>query len=380
MDDLVKIDAALCSIVRGEPDIAVQWPDHTPEDLIWARIGFHGIVGILDQNSDQFADWPADLRERIRQESRLIGLWEETHKQCVTAMLQAVASSNVETILMKGTALAYTHYTDPALRRRGDTDLLVRKQDLKSIRATLANLGWSRREQAHGLIYQETWLFDTGARFVHELDLHWQPIDSPLLQSVLRIEEFFANPRSVARLSDAAFTCSPIHTLVQLALNQAWHRTRGLAVDGAKVVGGWRLIWACDYDLLLRDFDEAEWSQLVQISQDRNITPIIGQSIDSAARSLSTPIPTWVRDELKKQPIDKTVTHYLSHPDLIAEFEINFRAAKTIREKLRLFWVNAFPLRGHLVMKYPSMKNWPTIALHGRRIFETIKRTGRQHR
>ncbi len=43
----------------------------------------------------------------------------------LVAVLAALAEAGVETLLLKGTPLAYTHYPEPALRTRCDTDVLI---------------------------------------------------------------------------------------------------------------------------------------------------------------------------------------------------------------------------------------------------------------
>lgn len=380
MSDHSAIDTMLATAMRGDVS---EWSilssfkpagDGTPIEAVRERIAFHGITVALHHNLQQLTNWPEELLAWLSDEARIAGLWEETHRDCIASLIEALSQYNVRTVVMKGTALAYSLYHDATLRRRGDTDLLVQPSDLTRTRETLQSSGWSRRESPNGLIYQETWLFDTGAGFVHELDLHWQPNDSPALQTVLRNGDFFVQARSLPRLSQSAKMPSPVLTLIQIAINQAWHQTRGLSVEGAKVPGGERLIWARDFDLLARGFSKEEWSALVEISTTRNIGPVLMDALSAAHAAFATPIPGEVMERLSEPPRDTAILEYLAEPDLIREFKVNLRSIPSLRGKVHLILANAWSTRAHLVQKYPDHSHWPTIALQAQRIGQSVVR------
>src|SRR5688500_9349703 len=54
------------------------------------------------------------------------------------AFLEALARHGVQSLLMKGTALAYDLYSAPELRPRGDTDLLIAREGIAVVRETLS--------------------------------------------------------------------------------------------------------------------------------------------------------------------------------------------------------------------------------------------------
>ncbi|MEL7444660.1 MAG: nucleotidyltransferase family protein [Pseudomonadota bacterium] len=360
----------------GQP--APAWPEHWKSgadiDFIRSQIAFHGIQVLLAIRKNQLADWPSDIASEIADEARLMGLWEETHKAILVKLLETLATANTKSVLMKGTALAYSHYPDPAMRRRGDTDLLVREKDLEQARASLRACGFERRQDPHGLYFQETWLYDTGAEFVHSVDLHWEPTDRPVLQKVLRIDEYLESTVPLPRLSPHAFAPNPVLTLIQIAFNQEWHRTRGLFVDDERVLGGWRLIWSADYDLLARGFVDEDWDLLVTISNSRNAGPLVHDALARAAKDLSTPVPDTVMSDLQREPDDRTIIDYLSRPDQIGEFEADLQASSGFVAKSKLLFSNLFPSRDHLISKYPERSDWPTVALQFRRLTEIGRR------
>jgi hypothetical protein len=98
-------------------------------------------------------------------------------------MFEAFESINVESLLLKGPALAETLYVG-AGKHRGycDVDLLVAMEDLPRARSTLAELGYMNRsdlfgiDDVAGVLHAETWE-RPGARLSCErlmIDLHWR--------------------------------------------------------------------------------------------------------------------------------------------------------------------------------------------------------------
>src|SRR5512143_3479017 len=66
----------------------------------------------------------------------------------VPRIFEAARAGGVQMLLLKGTALAYTHYPRPHLRPRNDVDLLVRPADLARVGAVLVSAGFERAPEA----------------------------------------------------------------------------------------------------------------------------------------------------------------------------------------------------------------------------------------
>ncbi|GAH12931.1 unnamed protein product, partial [marine sediment metagenome] len=54
----------------------------------------------------------------------------------------ALAEIGVQPVLIKGTALAYALYSDPVLRERGDTDMLIPSTERNRVHDVLTTLGF----------------------------------------------------------------------------------------------------------------------------------------------------------------------------------------------------------------------------------------------
>jgi hypothetical protein len=97
----------------------------------------------------------ADALQSLPQEAR--ALLQGAHYQAVAAntiqrrelanVLEALEAADVEVVLLKGTALAYTVYADPVSRLKGDIDAWIQADRLPAAIAALDRLGYASREK-----------------------------------------------------------------------------------------------------------------------------------------------------------------------------------------------------------------------------------------
>lgn len=367
------------AVLAGEP--APRWPqgwdDGALHDVVAARIGFHGIAVLLGEAPDALSGWPDPVADAVREEMRLAALWEATHRAQVVDLIAQLVNAGIKTMVMKGTAVAYLHYDDPAARRRGDTDLLVRAGDLAQVRAVLQTAGCYRRDDPHGLNFQETWLIDCGAGIVHSIDLHWEPADRPLLQRLLRADRFWQARVAVPRLSPHVGAPDPVLMLVHGAVNQAWHTARGFNVDGDTVVGGKRLIWGVDYLRITAGFGPQQWHDLALFCERHDAAAIVSSALEGAQRDLGLAVPDDVQDRLARAAIGSPTLAYINQPGVIREFRRDFAAAPSLSVRWQLLLAIAFAPRSHLVRKYPRQSHWPTLLLQLLRYADALRRGGR---
>lgn len=358
------IDQYLARTLRGGGN---EWPFAAEIEAVWGRIQFHGVAGLLAGQMSSLADWPDDLQHRVKQEAQLQAFWEESHRSVLANLVEGLAQQGVRSLVMKGTALAYSIYDDPSVRRRGDSDLLIRQSQIEVARGQLQARGFIPRTKLHGLFFQETWLHDTGIGFVHAVDLHWQVNDSPAFQRALPVEEFFASARALPRFSPSAAMPGPAHTFLQGAINQASHSARGYYVEGDRVAEAGRLIWACDNHLLSRAFVQTDWEELVQISLARGLAPLCLEALELAQSGFATPMPATVMESLRAAPGNSGLANQLRQTNRYRTFSADLAAIETLRAKWSFIVGHALPVPVHLRKKYPGQAHWPLGILHLRR-------------
>lgn len=381
MTDVSKADAFLAQTLRalrnGESVLAPQ----VCSQSLWRRIEFHGIAHALHAEARKLNAWPNPLLTRIAEEARMMGLWEETHRPLLAALMRSLLHASIEATLMKGSVLAYTIYDEPAARRRSDSDILVRPRDLSRARSILIDHGWYRSADPHGLYFQEGWQHDVGGVFKHTLDLHWETSDRPILQRIMRLDDFLTYKQPLSRMGEAVFGTSLIHTLCHCAINQKWHVTHGYWAEEGKVTGARRLIWSLDFDLLARQFSDEDWQRLSQWAMQAGIGPVIAEALRGARHDIGTPLPEALIVELETVPLSAAVSRCLAAGDGMSEFWHDFKTASSWRDRCLMLAARSLPPREHLLAKYPDRSDWPTVLLRGQMMVETaarlLKRTGK---
>jgi hypothetical protein len=357
---------------------AQAWPDaiSSPDDceVLASRASFHGIAVLLGHAPTVLANWPAAVADEVRREMRLAGLWEELHRSKIAGIIASLAQNGIDTILLKGTALAYLYYEEPATRRRGDTDLLIRPADLTRARSILAEAGCFRREDPHGLHSQETWLVDCGAGMEHSIDLHWEPSDRPVLQKILAADRLWQGRVQVARLSPHAGAPDPLMMLVHGAINQAWHLARGYSVEDERITGGRRLIWAVDYRKLTAGFDDNHWQALAAFCEQHDAAAIVHAALHGAQQDIGLAVPNEVMARLRAAAPASEAYAYIAEPGVVRDFWRDLRAVESVGSRLELMQAMAFAPRSHLLRKYPHCAHWPTGLLQLRRYSEALFR------
>lgn len=376
MADEQAIDDGLAALLRGDiarADALMAGPAGLPGDIV-QRADYHGIAHLLAIDTRNQPAWPQGLADQFRESAMAREFWEASHMRLVQPALAALAGAGVTPVVMKGTALAYSLYANPASRTRGDTDLLVSPQDLARTRLVLADLGFSRGEDAHGTLFQETWRAHAGKDLTHAIDLHWQVNDSPVLQQALPLEPALANAQPLPRLGEGVRSLGHADSLLQLAFNAKWHSDFGFFLGGERVTGTPRLIWAHDVHLLLGEMDRAELDRLASHAVETGAAAALLEAIEHAVGAFGTPVDAGAMDKLRRAPANTAIMRYLQSSDPVGRRKADLRATRGLRAKARFVANMLLPSPRHLYRRFPRAQGWPLPALYLRYAFASAGR------
>lgn len=370
VEKIAAFDDVLADALRDER-VARHLGDPTLADCeeYARRIRFHGIAGLLAARPTVMEAWPEKLREAVAAIVTRQAIWEETHREAIVPLIERLAQTGLESVLLKGTALAYSLYADPVMRPRGDTDLLVRRHELESVRQVFRSEGFERVGGAGDFTGQEIWQAPASFGVVHVVDLHWETHPVPAMRYIIDAEACLRDPASLPSLSPAAKAPHPVLLLVGGVINQATHARTGFDYEGARVSGAARLGWAYDNHLLLSALTEADCTLLIELCREKRIATSMLGALDFARQALGTVIPPMLDEVLQTQKGRPDITGLYfdqrkSHQMLLLDLQAT-RDWSTLRGVVHQ---HILPQRERLRQLHPEYPDWPLPLLHVRRL------------
>lgn len=329
------------------------------------RVRYHGLALLVWDHREALEGWPMDLLDMIHDEARMQALWEDTHARVIASLIECLDQHEIPAALNKGTALAYSVFSDPAMRQRGDTDLLVREENRTEIRQILQEQGFAILQKSET---QEDWEFDTGLGFRHVVDVHWRANSSPGMRDIFSIDEALRSAVPLPRLSEKAKAVEPVLLFLSDVLNQAMHAKIGVILDGVWVNSGRRLIWTYGTHLQASAFSDEDWARMVRKAKELGLQRLSAEALERSFQSFGTDVPDEVIERLRQNGSAGEADRYLADMSTVERAIIEWRSASGIRQKFSRLAGHAAPPGVYMRKKYPEMARYPIVLLHLRRL------------
>lgn len=267
----------LCAILReGE----FQWPDLDQGGAlrlydVAREQGIHLLVAERVWQRGVLNDAPPALRNRLVAALRNQLAVEEIARRELHTVLAALGDAGIAPLLFKGTALAFTHYKDPALRPRFDTDVLIDTSAIESAGATLGRLGYRRPPFTSGdlVMYQAPYSRTDPRGVRHTIDVHWRVSNPQVFAHVLTIEELRTRATTIPALGIAAQAVGSAHALALACIHRVAHH-------GDED----RLIWIYDIHLIAERLAAAEREEFISLAQAKQLTAVCADGLALAER------------------------------------------------------------------------------------------------
>jgi hypothetical protein len=353
----------ICALLRRE---AADWHGGTDPTAVTRFLeagSYHGVLPLLHAEFNRRRDrgaWPEGIVAACRERARAHAIFELARRSEVERVLQALALAGVRPLLLKGIALAYSHYPGPALRPRADADLLIPPRQRQVTLDTLDRLGYATRGEATGglVSYQANWSRTDDLGVLHLWDVHWRISDSHILAKSLGYEELHARARPIPALGPHACALAPVDALLHACIHRAGHVNSPYYVDGGAHLGGDRLIWLYDIHLLVSRMSAAEMGEFAALAASKQIRWVCLEALRQANERFATPIPGPVASVLSSPGAVESSARYL-RGGRMRQMAGEFLALGGWRDRAR--WVRevAFPSAGYMRWKYPDApKTW----------------------
>jgi hypothetical protein len=243
--------------------------------------------------------------------------WVANHQRLHRAGLglRILERAGIQTMVLKGAALAHAYYRDVGVRVFLDVDVLVRAERAQEAGTALRAAAWSQSLPTD----LETLLPVTqGTMFTDAvdgaIDLHWHALWSPA------VEDDFWDAAEPVEIGG-----SP--TLMQCAPDQLLHAcVHGIWSDG------YRIRWVADAVTVLRAAPDLDWDRVISRARARAITPPLHEALTYIRNVFDAPVPGPVLRSLETAP--RRAAEWRTHRAWMAPAS-RLRTARLVLEHFR---------------------------------------------
>lgn len=335
-----------------------------PETLPGAAV-YHGMTAKVVGSPQAMDALPPGVREALRSQAVKETMWDLRHRAILKGILSDLADAEVKTVLLKGTALAYTFYENPADRPRGDTDLLVAEDQLPQLRNVLERHGFRRTVEASAeKTPQEEWFLESETFGVHYLDVHWRLLSSWALSSLFDTDLILATAVKVPKLGKGAWRPSTEILLLHACVHRAQHYSAAYFVGDQMSFAADRLIWFVDMDLLSRCMSADQWERFSSAALQNGTARIARDALLQSHESLGTSIPDVVLNKLDFTGPHTRAETYLLHGSFPRRLWSNLWSLPKGASRIALLRDIFFPAERVMRQSFPQFAHRSLAWLH----------------
>ena len=202
--------------------------------------------------------------------------------ESVERVVSALEGGGVPALLMKGAPLAYSHYRQPWLRPRVDTDLLIEPECRPASIEVMRAEGYAPGTGFSGelVTHQHVWERVDRQGLCHIFDIHTLVANPHLFARVLQFRELASRAAPVPALGPAARGLGAADALLLAAVHCAAHHYASN-----------RLIWLYDIHLLVNGMDDGQLRQLDARATAQGVRAVTADAITAAAERFGVPVP-----------------------------------------------------------------------------------------
>lgn len=262
---------------------------HWNDEAFWTAARAEGMLPLL---ADRLAScgWPGvseGMRRKLAQEIADEAARAALMAADVRRVLQRLSEDGVRPLLVKGAALARTHYEAPHLRPSVDVDLLVSEQDVEPARRSFERMGAEWIPHVSGdLIMPQFHYVTTGAGYRQTYDVHYRALNPLAFAGVLPWSLAVEEAVDVPGLGPHARTIASHMALILACAHKAAHHRSD------------RLIWLLDIHLLAERLSPAAGEELRRLAREWRVSVLTRKGLLDAhaafrgerARDLAGPL------------------------------------------------------------------------------------------
>ena len=241
------------------------------------------------RSSPAWQELPREVRGQLEQRSRNAIAVEMARSQDLSALLEGLAGQGLNMLLIKGSALACTHYPQPHLRARVDTDVLIGPVNIRQVRKVFIDqgydlLGWTYKSHQFNATRD-----NYGGRVIR-YDVHWRANNGAKYARVINFTDALEESVPVPGVVGGR-TLGPVHSLMLACMHRA-----GTIPNHPD-----RLIWLYDMHLLISAMAPEDLSRFAERAGRAHILDECRDAVNECIRRFSTPVPPDIQSSLSAQ-------------------------------------------------------------------------------
>jgi hypothetical protein len=352
----------LCAVVKGD-DVGAPPPEQHARLLDLARKNRVECLAAWRLGDARLGAWFGAAAGELRAEARAHAVTEAVRTCELRDVIEATASiDGAGPTLFKGAALAHSHYPEPWLRPRVDSDILVSPSRIDRVFATLRALGYQREIATSGTLVISQASFSRTDRFglTHIVDLHWQIANVQVVARMLSHDDIARRAVPIPALGPHARAAAPADAFTIACLHRAAHHR-----DSEE------LLWLYDIHLLAVRLSECEWNAVVTTAEQGAARALCARGLTLAIDRFGTPVPTCV---MKRLGAGETATHrepsavFLSNDLRLVDGLLSDLRSLPVRARIRLLTQHLFPPAEYIRARYHVTSRLSVAFFYARRI------------
>ena len=334
--------SALCAILSGSPAAA---PSVPREAIVAAARA--GRVELLLAARRPGIDLAGEMRDAVALEA--------AREVDVRRLVEALAAAGIRAVLIKGAALAYTHYPRPELRPRVDTDLMIPAEARSRAAAVLESHGYARAVETDGewCVSQMHFERADAASGRHPIDVHWRISNVLVFADVLTYADLARDAVALPRLGPQAFGPSTLHSLLLACVHRVAHHDNST-----------QLLWLYDIHVLAEALDDRERDEFVAMAAARRVGAVCAAGLHAAAEAFDGQAGDLAaRLDAAPRTIEPTAALLESDRRLVDVLAADIRALDGWPARARLLWEHVFPAPAYMRARYGTSRPLPWVYL-----------------
>jgi hypothetical protein len=299
-----RADELLCRALRGEQPAWVSSEPSGFEQRFLERSAHHGVTALVYTallDSERWKSWPQTVHAALADAMRETVAFDLFRRHKVARFFAELRSRKIDFLVVKGDALARTHYQSTSLRARCDTDLFIRPTDIDAVRSALAVSGFRVIPPIYKT-HQFTGAAGPGSGAVVRLDVHWRILNSSRFARLINFDDALADSIPLPGLPDGR-TLGAVDSLLLACM----HR------EGSENHDENRLIWLYDIHLLVSALKDRELEQFARKASDKGVVSCCLNGLRQANDTFNTGVSgEFLRKMTSLSESDPQATTYRS--------------------------------------------------------------------